>query len=85
MTITRYAYINTRSAAGRPTKVWIEPSDAIDVRCWFNSYGNPSYTFRLKGGFILFMVDDYGAENGIRHVRRTVVPRKHDLFNGWLP
>lgn len=67
MTITRYAYINTRSAAGRPTKVWIEPSDVID------------------GGRILFMVDDYGAENGIRHVRRTVVPRKHDLFNGWLP
>jgi len=40
MTITRYAYINTRSAAGRPTKVEFEPSDVIDVRCWTNYYGN---------------------------------------------
>jgi hypothetical protein len=48
----------------------------MGVRCWFDGYGNPSYTFRL--------VDDYGAMNGLRSVGRVEVARLKDLFAGWL-
>lgn len=81
--VTRYAYVDTTSEAGRPVHVEFRPSDVVAVRKWINSYGNPSHTFLLADGRTLFLVDDFGALNDIRSAPVTYVSRKKDLFNGW--
>ena len=48
--ITRYAYINTRSERGRPTRVEFDSLDVQEVRRWHNINGNPSYTIHLRYG-----------------------------------
>jgi len=79
MLITRHAYKNTNSEAGRPEKIEFDSDDVGRVYAWTNSYGNPSYTLYLEDGTCLFCVDDYGCLNNISaHV--TFVTRKKDLF-----
>lgn len=81
----RRGYINTTSSAGKPADIVVLPEDVAAVRCWFNSYGNPSYSYRLDNGDVLYLVDDFGAMNGLAHLQREVVARRRDLFAGWLP
>lgn len=78
--VVRYAYVNTSSERGRPQRVEVRVADIESVRVWINGYGNPSYTYRLKDGTMLFMVDDYGAMNDLRGLSPMVVRRKRDLF-----
>jgi hypothetical protein len=79
-----WGWLNTSSMAGRPLRVELTVGDVMGVRCWVNGYGNPSYTFRLVDGSVLYLVDDYGAMNGLWSVGRVVVARRKDLFAGWL-
>lgn len=80
MQITRRAYINTSSEAGDPTRITFDSNDVKQAYVWSNSYGNPSYTLYLDNGDCLFLVSDYGAMNGIRHISARTVHRKKDLF-----
>jgi len=80
MNITRHAYINTSSEAGRPTKIGFDSELITAIYSWTNGYGNPSYTFYLSSGDCLFLVDDYGAMNDVYHISPRFVSRKKDLF-----
>ena len=79
MLITRHAYINTRSEAGKPEKIEFDSNEVTRAYVWTNFYGNPSYTLFLDNGTMLFCVDDYGCENDL-NIRAITVPRKKDLF-----
>ena len=79
-TITRHAYVNTRSEAGSPEEVVLDSKDVIYALSWTNYYGNPSYTLYLKNGDCLFCVDDYGCMNDLNHISLRFVQRKKDLF-----
>lgn len=83
MNVIRHGYINSKSSKGKPTTVTLLPETVIAARVWVNTYGNPSYTLRLADKGTLYLVDDYGAMNGIK-VTPTVVKRKSDLFAGWV-
>jgi len=76
-----HSYFNTTSSAGLPEKRTIDALEIVRINCWFNFYGNPSYVFHMNNGDIHFLVDDYGAMNGISHLSRVLVKRKKDLFN----
>lgn len=80
MNIERYAYINTSSERGRPSKVIFDADSVKWAFVWTNGYGNPSYTLYLEDGSCLFLVDDYGAMNDINHLSAKIVRRKKDLF-----
>ncbi len=85
--LERYAFVNTGSMAGSPVKVTFRASEVVEMRKWYNHYGNPSYTVRLDRGDrmeTLYLVDDYGAENGLRSVNCYRVDKHKDLFRGWL-
>ena len=75
---TIYAYKNTSSAAGSPTKYDIDPNEVIRANVWFNFYGNPSYGFHMSNGDSYLLIDDYGAMNGLS-INRRDVNRKKDL------
>lgn len=83
-TTTRYGFVNTTSSAGRPELVEFRPADITEARKWINYYGNPSTTLRFADGRCLYLVDDYGAMNDLGHVNRYSVPRRKDLFAGWI-
>lgn len=80
---TIYAYKNTTSQAGMPTKYEINPSEIDSIKCWFNYHYNPSYVFHMNNGDTFLLVDDYGAMNGINHLSRQLVNRKKDMFIKW--
>jgi hypothetical protein len=82
--LVRYGYVDTRSSAGRPERIELRASDVTEARKWYNVNGNPSYTLRLADGRTLFLVDDYGAMNGLYHVSAWTVDRRKDLFLGWV-
>lgn len=79
--VKRHAYKNTTSEAGSPTEYEIETAKISAIKCWFNTYGNPSYVFHMDNGDTYFLVDDYGAMNNIYHLSRECVKRKKDMFN----
>lgn len=93
-TIQRYGYINTRSSKGAPASVELLAKNVLAMRSWVNQNGNPSYTYlvrQLDGSlpyctdtFVLYSVDDYGAENNLGNVTVKRVGRKADLFAGWV-
>ena len=86
-TIQRYGYINTRSSKGAPASVELLADNVLAMRSWVNQNGNPSYTYlvrQLGGSFVLYSVDDYGAENNLGNVTVKRVGRKADLFAGWV-
>ena len=58
-TVERYAYKNTTSSAGNPTKFDIEVNEIVRVNVWFNFYGNPSYGYLMKNGDTYLMIDNY--------------------------
>ena len=80
MNITRYAYLNTSSQAGRPTEFTFNSEDVTRAYVWVNYYGNPTYSLFLKDGTSLLLVDDYGAMNDINHISAKTVTRKKDLI-----
>ena len=49
-TVTRYAYVDTQSQAGQPTKVEISVADIHKLTKWLNGYGNPSYVIHTYEG-----------------------------------
>lgn len=95
--LVRWGYINTNSSAGKPTQVSFLPEQVVSARVWVNTYGNPSYALLIEGPLglsdgsemadgraaTLFLVDDYGAMNGLR-VSPYAVKRRRDLFRGWM-
>jgi hypothetical protein len=81
--INIYGYKNTTSSAGKGIHYEINPLDIDVARCWFNSYGNPSYVFHMTNDDMYYLVDDYGAMEGIRHISRVLVERKKDMFKKW--
>lgn len=87
-TLQRYGYIDTRSSAGKAVTVTFQPDQVLSMRCWVNGNGNPSYAYVIRtedgGSFVLYSVDDYGAENNLGKVTVARVRRKADLFAGWL-
>jgi hypothetical protein len=72
-TIERYAYKNTHSTAGSPTKYTIAVPDIAAIYKWHNVYGNPSYYFVMRNRDYYRLVDDYGALNGIESLPVTYV------------
>lgn len=82
-TVERYVYRNTRSHSGKGERVTINVADIQHVRVWVNSYGNPSYTYAMANGDVLYLVDAYDGMNDLSH-RVDVVSRKKDLFPSWL-
>jgi len=76
--LERYAYINTRSEAGRPEKVTFNTIDVTGFTVWTNTFGNPTWMIYLAGGKTLLCVDDYGCENDMPRSAR-IVQRKKDL------
>lgn len=85
--LERYGYVDTDSKAGSPTRVTFLASQVVEMRKWYNYYGNPSYTVRVDRGDrmeTVYLVDDYGAENGLRSVNCYRVDKRKDLFRGWL-
>lgn len=80
-TVERYVYRNTSSHAGKGERVSVVIDDIQFIRKWVNSYGNPSYTYTMKNGDLLYLVDDYGAMNGLGRLSAHYVGRKKDLFS----
>lgn len=78
---TIYAYKDTTSEAGSPEEYTINIADIVSSKCWFNSYGNPSYVFHLPYETTYLLVDDYAAMNGVTHISRDIVKRRKDMFN----
>ena len=68
MTITRYAYINTRSAAGRPTKVEFEPSDVIVLPATQRLVGGDrmrhDFPLQPEVDSAIFGIDGVGSDGG---------------------
>ena len=81
--INIYAYKNTSSMAGSGIRYDIDPLDIDCIKCWFNLYGNPSYVFHMNNNDTYYLVDDFGAMNGISHLSRIIVRRKKDMFSKW--
>lgn len=81
--LVRYGWWDTRSSAGRGLEARLDPNNVVAVRCWVNSNGNPSYTYRTRDDHTLFLVDDYGGENGITCKVERVSSRSA-LFAGWV-
>lgn len=84
-TVTRYAYVDTQSQAGRPTKVEIPVNEITELRRWFNSYGNPScvihtHNSRTNVSHTYLCVDDYGATNGLGSIPISVKNHRKDMF-----
>lgn len=77
---TLHGYKNTASSKGKPSEYQIDPLDVASIKCWFNGNGNPSYVFHMNSGDTYYLVDDYDAMNGIRHIGREIVGRKRDMF-----
>ena len=84
MTTTIWGYLNTRSSAGPIQEIEIDLADVKYVRCWHNHFGNPSYTYSMDNGDIIYLVDDYGAMNGLGRLSRDLVNRRKDLFPSWM-
>lgn len=82
-TIERYGYKNTKSSAGKGEWYTLDIDQIFSIKCWFNVYGNPSYVFHMDNGDTYFLVDDYGAMNGLGRYSRECVKRKKDLFIRW--
>lgn len=78
-TLTRYAYVDTMSTAGRPVAVTFHAVDVVRLAVWHNIYGNPTTAIRLSDGRRLLCVDDYGARNGLAHAPIRYVDRRKDL------
>jgi hypothetical protein len=76
---TIYAYKNTNSSAGSPTKYEIDPKEVRRVNSWVNVYGNPSFGFHMSNGDTYLLIDDYGAPNGLSINIFRNVNRKKDL------
>lgn len=49
-TLRRYGYINSRSSAGQGLWTTVLIEDVVAVRGWVNSWGNPSFTYRMRDG-----------------------------------
>lgn len=80
---TIYAYKNTTSHVGSGQHYNINVNDIDCIKCWFNTYGNPSYVFHMSNDDTYYLVDDYGAMNGITKLSRICVDRKKDMFKKW--
>lgn len=78
--ITRYAYVDTLSTAGRPERVDLDTRDVTSVRVWTNSYGNPTYALSLRDGRTLVCVDDYGAANNLSHAPISFCRTRRELL-----
>lgn len=78
-----HGYKNTTSHAGSPTEFTIDVNEIDCIKCWFNFYGNPSYVFHMSNDDMYYLVDDYGAMNGISRLSRLCVKRKKDMFSKW--
>jgi hypothetical protein len=72
-TVTRHAYKNTHSTAGRPDVHEIVVEDIRDIYKWNNVYGNPNYYFVMNDGTYYRLVDDYGALNDLGILNYTYV------------
>ena len=82
--INIYAYKNTSSMrSGSGIRYDIDPLEIDVIKCWFNSMGNPSYVFHMSNDDTFYLVDDFGAMNGISHLSRILVDRKKDMFSKW--
>ena len=78
--ITRFAYVNTTSQAGRPTEVTIPVAEVLRLSKWSNYYGNPSYVIHMRNGETYLLVDDFGGDNDLRSKPIAFVTRRKDLF-----
>ena len=78
--LDRHSYTNTASNAGSPQRVTVDARQIDRVATWTNAYGNPSYVYHMKDGTTHYLVDDYGAMNGI-NARLIRVRRRKDMFN----
>ena len=79
-TIQRFGYKNTTSHAGKGQTHVIDVDQIQVIKCWFNTYGNPSYVFHMENDDMYYLVDDFGAMNGLNNHSRIIVNRKKDMF-----
>jgi len=82
-TVTRRAYKNTHSTAGRPDTHEIVVADIRDIYKWNNLYGNPNYYFVMNDGTFYRLVDDYGGTNDINTVVTYVNSRAEARRADW--
>jgi len=78
--VERYAYKNTLSEKGSPTKYKLRIKSIRNIYAWTNQWGNPSYGFIMENGDTYLLVDDYGALNDISNVPVKYVNRRKDLI-----
>lgn len=81
-TVELFAYKNTASSAGSPTRLDINVNEVIAVNRWVNHYGNPSYVFHMSNGDTYFTVDNYRVcHSWFTDIHIKSVKRKKDMFN----
>lgn len=76
--VVRHGYVNTRSEAGKPSRVEFDPAWVTHANVWTNTFGNPTTMLYFKDGSELLLVDEHGACNDLP-VSAAVVTRKRDL------
>lgn len=76
--LEKKGFLNTYSMAGSPEKTVINSESVLSANQWHNSHGNPITVLYMENGNTLLLYD-YGAMNGLEHIKLQYVSRKKHL------